>query len=881
MFFISKSIIQSGFETYLPILRLFASKIPLMTRFVLSIYHFLAAHKVFRWVSLIGSTLIFAILALQLHFEEDITKLLPSTGDENETMAFSQLKVKDKIFLLVTSADEEAPLEPYELAEVIDELTDGIYQADENARLALSQDPSNQDNPDEEPAGLYVADILSEIDEEMMLDVVSYLADNFPIFVDTADYKQFEALLTDSAVNANVLKVKHTLTSQAGIAMKDMLAADPIGMRSVVLSRVTDIREGLGNSQIVYENHLFTPDTTVALAYLSPNFKAFDSMSGRRLVQLIEDEIEKVEANHPEVDILFHGAPIQSVNNSRQIKKDLSLTLVVSLLLVCVGIGICFKNKSTIPMLILPVAYGAIFALAMMYLVRGIMSLMALGIGAIVLGVALSYCLHVITHYKYVSTPQRVLMDQATPVLLGCLTTIGSFLGLLFTSSELLSDFGLFASFGLAGTTFFSLIFLPHFFNPQRNRRSKKAFRVLERFNSHRFEKHKWLIIAIAVVACVCFYTQRWVTFDADLTHISYTAKDVKRSQELLQSKTQPGLVTTYYATSDSSLDAALSKSRLMFSVLDSLKEKGRVRGFSKVAALFPTEEEQEARLDAWTNFWNKDRIALANSLINNACQKNGIAPSFFAPFNDVITSDYDVIDPYADELLPPGLMANIIENTDGQYLVFSSAQMRPDEKKNVGRALVNATNCIVVDPMFYTEEMIKTINNDFNTALNISMAFVFVILLISYRNVVLAIVAFIPMTLSWFIVLGVMGILGLQFNLINIVISTFIFGIGVDYSIFVMDGLLSKAKSQSEPQLLVYHKTAIFFSAVTLVVSTGSLLVASHPALASIGIATIIGMSSAVLLAYTLQPFLYHSLVRLILRMGWKANWLEDKKKK
>ena len=95
------------------------------------------------------------------------------------------------------------------------------------------------------------------------------------------------------------------------------------------------------------------------------------------------------------------------------------------------------------------------------------------------------------------------------------------------------------------------------------------------------------------------------------------------------------------------------------------------------------------------------------------------------------------------------------------------------------------------------------------------------------------------------------------------------------------MDGLLSKAKSQSEPQLLVYHKTAIFFSAVTLVVSTGSLLVASHPALASIGIATIIGMSSAVLLAYTLQPFLYHSLVRLILRMGWKANWLEDKKKK
>ncbi|MGN0011166.1 MAG: MMPL family transporter, partial [Marinilabiliaceae bacterium] len=98
----------------------------------------------------------------------------------------------------------------------------------------------------------------------------------------------------------------------------------------------------------------------------------------------------------------------------------------------------------------------------------------------------------------------------------------------------------------------------------------------------------------------------------------------------------------------------------------------------------------------------------------------------------------------------------------------------------------------------------------------------------------------------------------------------------GVDYSIFVMDGLLSKARSQSEPQLLVYHKTAIFFSAITLMVSTGSLLLASHPALASIGVATIIGMSSAVILAYSLQPFLYHALVKLILRMGWKASWLE-----
>ncbi len=851
-----------------------------MTRIILAIYRFLAIHKIFRWASLIVSTIVFALLATQLHFEEDITKLLPSTGDENETLAFSQLQVKDKIFLQVTSTNEQEPLEPYELADIMDELADGILSADIQA--AKDQLPDSVSIlSDQEERGLYVSDILYQIDEDMMIDVVSYLADNFPSFVDTASYSQLTALLTDSSVTANVSKVRNMLSSQAGLAMKDMLAADPIGMRSVVLERVKDVRDGLGNSQIIFENHLFTPDTTVALAYLSPCFKSYDSMSGRKLIKLIEDEVDKVKDAHPDADILFHGAPVQSVNNSRQIKSDLCFTLAISLLLVCIGIGICFKNKSTIPMLVFPVVYGALFAMAMMYLVRGTMSLMALGIGAIVLGVALSYCLHVITHYKYVSTPEHVLRDQATPVFLGCLTTIGSFLGLLFTSSELLSDFGLFASFGLVGTTFFSLVYIPHFFNPERNRRSKKAFRALERFNSHRFEKHKWLIVLIVIISGVCFYTQRYVTFDADLTHINFTSNEVKRSQALLQRKTQPGLVTTYYATSDSSLDVALTKSRSMFTVLDSLKERGKIRGFSKAATLFPTVAEQEARLNAWHDFWTDDRLASTNAMVARACAKNRMSPAFFAPFNDVVTTQYDIIDPYADQIIPQGLMANIIEYTDGQYLVFTSVQMRQEEKKAVGRALVDATNCIVADPMFYTEEMVITINNDFNTALNISMAFVFVILLLSYRNLVLSIVAFIPMTLSWYIVLGVMGILGMQFNLINIVISTFIFGIGVDYSIFVMDGLLSKAKSQSEPQLLVYHKTAIFFSAVTLIVSTGSLLLASHPALASIGVATIIGMSSAVVLAYTLQPFLYHALVRLILRMGWKASWLEDKNKK
>ena len=106
------------------------------------------------------------------------------------------------------------------------------------------------------------------------------------------------------------------------------------------------------------------------------------------------------------------------------------------------------------------------------------------------------------------------------------------------------------------------------------------------------------------------------------------------------------------------------------------------------------------------------------------------------------------------------------------------------------------------------------------------------------------------------------MALFGLQFNLINIIISTFIFGIGVDYSIFVMEGLLADART-GRKSLLEWHKTAIFFSAFVLIVVVLSMFLAVHPAIRSIGISTLIGMGSTILITYTLEPFFFRILMK------------------
>ena len=183
--------------------------------------------------------------------------------------------------------------------------------------------------------------------------------------------------------------------------------------------------------------------------------------------------------------------------------------------------------------------------------------------------------------------------------------------------------------------------------------------------------------------------------------------------------------------------------------------------------------------------------------------------------------------------------------------------------------AVSSDPHLLVLDTYYYTRETLLQMSSDFDRLQWLSMAFVLVVLWLSFRfNIGHTLLGFMPILLSWLIVLGAMNIFGQQFNLISIIISTFIFGIGVDYSIFIMHGLISddqstKLKAQSskfkaQSSLLNFHKTAILLSAVTLLVTVGSMLLAVHPAIRSVGFSTLVGLLAAIILSYVVQPAIY-----------------------
>ena len=329
------------------------------------------------WLSMVFLFLVLGYFSSKIYLEEDLNKLMPSSRNEDGSikLAFSSLRIKDKTFVLFHGNDVE------EMISVCDEFVDSLMAPQESL-------------PEE---SRFISDVFYQVDEDLMYDAVDYLTEHLPAYIDTACYAAFDTLLTKEHMERQMAQNAEDMQGEIADIFPQLLEMDPIGMRSVLEEKFAPLLSAGGGSYKTIDGHLFVPDSSVCVAIITPKFSATNTGQGSALFEALNKNIEDFHLTHPEVRILYHGTPANGYYNSSTIKKDLLTTILGSLILVLIVLGLCLRTWSSLPLLVLPVAFGTFFGLTMMYFIKGQFSLMALGIGAIVLGVAMSYALHVIT----------------------------------------------------------------------------------------------------------------------------------------------------------------------------------------------------------------------------------------------------------------------------------------------------------------------------------------------------------------------------------------------------------------------------------------------------------------------------------------------------
>ena len=806
-----------------------------MTQFFIGLYDYFERHKILFYLSLISCVLLMGFFALQVRFEENITQFFPDTKDSQNTIkVFDNLKIKDKIIIMLSSADTCHQVEPDSLIEAAGQL---------------------QQTLTEKAGGTLIKGIFAQVDQSLIGGATDFVYEHLPLFLTDTDYQRFDSLLTEKGIQAIMQKNYTNLLSPAGIALRSYILRDPLGLGSEALKHLQDFQ--LEANYEIYDEHIFSKDGSTLLMFITPVFSTGSTGKNDELIKILEEELQHVQGESPTIRAEYFGGPSVGVYNARQIKKDTILTSSLALLIIIVFISLVFKRKRSIPLIITPVLFGGLFALFLIFFIKGSISAIAVGAGSAVMGIALSYSIHMLAHQNHVSTVQQLIKEIAYPLTVGSFTTIGAFMGLIFTSSDLLRDFGLFASLALVGTTLFCLIYLPHFLKGQADVKQGRVLRIIEKINAYSYEKNKWLVGGILLITIICLFTSQKVGFNNDMMSLNYEPQHLKQSEEKLMQLFDSDEKTVLFVSVGKDMNQATETYAITNQKLSTLKGQGLIKDYASASQFLISPQEQQLRLKRWKDYWTDEKQQQIRKQLETAATEYRFRPGSFDPFYQWLNQPFGEYHYTAQEDDLSGKLLNEWQTSaDSITMLISQIRISDQNKETVYQNFSKTQDVVIFDRSYFANKWVSAINDDFYLILYISSFLIFFALWFSYGRIELTLMSFLPMLVSWVIILGLMGILGIEFNIINIILSTFIFGIGDDFSIFIMDGLQNKYRTGQK--VLNSHKTAIFFSAFTTVVGMGALVFAKHPALQSISLISILGMIAVVLVAYTIQPLIF-----------------------
>lgn len=806
-----------------------------MSSIFISLYHKLNNRPIWLWLMMVALILGAGISVYYADLEEDITKIMPTNkAVQKFNEGFLESELSNRVVMHIYNEGEKDNSEQLKIAcqLFVDTLLNG-----ENKELIKS--------------------ITYKVDESVFHSMSKSIMNHLPIFLRESDYIEIEKGIAGNEVEKRIQGSYKALISPASFAFKDNLRRDPMGFSNLALQSLTDFQ--LDDNFILDDGFILTKDKKHLLFFISPSTHAQESTKNGQLITSISS-LQSYVKNKLNTDLFIEhfGGPAISVANATRIKKDVTFTVSIALLSLLILITFYYRDIKIFFFILLPVIAGAAAALILLSQIKTSISIISIGVGSVLIGVTIDYAIHLFTHYKKKQDVPTVLSDIAAPLLISCATTASAFLCLYMVRSEALHDLGLFAALSVLCVGLFSLIILPHVFGQGVNTKAQEH-NFIDAIAAYTFHQNKYLVLSFLGMVFGCIFFAFSTQFETDLNQVNYMPEHLLRAEHNINQISAATQRSIYLIGLGESLDDAYEVSENIHNKLDKMKSQGLIESYTSPNSLVPSQAEQLVRIDRWNAFWTSDRKTRLKQEITQASSKLKFKSSAFTSFFKSLDRKYEPISLADIPDISDQLLKDYIVDHDSTAAVMTMVRLASKQKSGLHKEFVNVDRVSIVDKEFIVNEFVEILKADFDKLVLWSLLIVFLILHIVYGRIELAIVAFLPIVCSWIITLGMMNMFGLKFNIVNIIITSFIFGLGIDYSIFILRGLMQKYKYGSNN--LPSYKTSILLSSSTTLIGIGVLIFAKHPALQSIAIISIIGIISVLACSFIIEPLVFNFL--------------------
>lgn len=816
-----------------------------MNRLILNIYDKFKKFPVLAWWLFLILTAGLILSVLSLSYKEDISDFLP-LDEKNQTAlsVYQDVSGANKIYAIISTKDT-VNVEPQELADCVETFVEKVETMD-----SLH----------------YINDVMKKIDMDKMLGVANEVYANIPYFLTDEDYARIDSLLRNpDYVDYQISEDKQMLLFPSSNVLTSNISRDPLNLFTPILGRLK--QAGMAIEFDTYDGYILSPDGKKAIVILESAFGAHESENNASLVSMLDNAKNETEKTNANLDIHIIGGPVIAVSNANQIKADSILAVCIAGILILALLIYVFRNVRNILLIVVSVGWGWLFAIGAIALYYDSVSIIVIGIASVILGIAVNYPLHLIDHLKESDNPKAAICEIISPLVVGNVTTVGAFLCLVPLNSPALHDLGLFSSLLLVGTIMFVLLFLPHVVKTRTSKTlATKDPMLITKLAGVSVESSKWFVWSVLILTVIFSYYSLSTEFDSDMRNINYMTDEQKADLSYFQSLLNASDKTEqlYIVSSGKSWDEALEQNRIIRADIDSLVSSGLAAEQNKVYSFLVSKKEQQIKINKWNAFVEKYK-ELFNTDLPTAAEKYGFSSEAFTSFHDIINSNYDIHEfDYFKDFISTVFVGNLSEDVSSGRKSFVQVISVPEGSVDMAKNKLSKNkefDGLFFDVKSMNGSIANTLSADFNYIGIACGCIVFIFLWISLGRIELAIVSFMPMAFSWIWILGIMGMLGIKFNIVNVILATFIFGQGDDYTIFMTEGLSYEFAYRKK--LLASYKNSIVVSALIMFIGIGTLLFAKHPALHSLGEVTVVGMLSVVLMAYLFPPLIFKWMIQ------------------
>lgn len=804
-----------------------------MIHFFLNIYDWLRLHKWIAVLSLVLCIVVCFVLISTLHYQEDISAFLThDKRNEKITEAYQHIGGQNKIVIAFHSPTG----------------------SEENADSLVAAMESFGENWQKADTARMIKTLQIRVNDSATTEMLDFIYQNYPYFLSEADYVRMDSLLAQPHYIAQQLeKDKQLLMLPVGGTFSDNIQVDPLHLFTPVLKRMQSFQ--LSDKYNLYDGCIFTDKWRKGLVFLDSPFGMSESEQNGKLATLIDHVIQTTRKAYPHIQISAVGAPLIAVTNAQQIKRDGIWAVSVSVLLIFALLFFAFRRVGDLLWIIASIVFGWLFALAGMAVYSDELSIIVLGISSVIIGIAVNYPLHFLDHLKHTSDKRQALKEMVPPLLIGNITTVGAFLCLAWMNAQAMRDLGVFGSLVMIGTILFVLVYLPLFVRSRKHTSNNNTL-TFGKLASFSLEKKKYLFWPVMILTVLFAILSMQTSFDSNLQHINYMTDQQRQDLDLLSGNMQKKGQTSVYALAEGqSMEEALEHNEEIQRQIERLTAQQAVTSVSGIGDFIPSAQKQQESIRHWESFWNKYRQKVISELQKKSIEQ-GFAIDAFAPFENMLNRIYRVQPVSYFAPIQKTVGANFVSQKKDKVSIINFVQVPYKQTDRVKQALNVSPHSFAFDQSDVGSNYVDALSFDFNYVGYACGFIVFFFLWLSFGRMELSLISFLPLAVSWLWILGIMQLLGIQFNIVNIILATFIFGQGDDYTIFITEGLISEYAYGKK--LLSSYKNSVALSALIMFIGMGTLVFAKHPAMRSLGEVTIIGMFTVVLMAYYFPPLIY-----------------------